>query len=178
MQRCHVLPMSSYRWLISLLDVIAHTLKLTLSKYCTFITTILLSKRFISCGFNDSSLLLPVALFTVSASFVVLKGLGLGLHSWIFSLFLERCGTLACFPNPVGVLRDAQGEPGETGEPSGGAARFHSVNTLLDINDGIVWSHNEPQVELLSNVFGNSCPCRCKQIEIGALKLWPTCPFF
>ncbi|KAL7395362.1 hypothetical protein ABVT39_015126, partial [Epinephelus coioides] len=52
------------------------------------------------------------------------------------------------------VLRDAQGEPGETGEPSGGAAWFHNVETLLDINDGIVWSHNEPRLWLPPNIFG------------------------
>lgn len=119
-------------------------------------TITLWSMLFISCGFNDSSLLLSTALFSLSGSFVVLGSddLGLELHSWIFSLFLERSGPLACFPPPGGVLRDAQGEPGETGEPSGGAAWFHSVKTLLDINDGIVWSHNEPWIRLLSNVFG------------------------
>lgn len=85
--------------------------------------------------------------------------------SWIFSLLLERCGTLACFPPPVGVLRDAQGVPGETGEPSGGAAWFHSVKTRLHINDGIVCSRNEADT---FKCLWHSCPCRCKQREIGA----------
>lgn len=84
--------------------------------------------------------------------------------SWIFSPLLERCGTLACFPPPVGVLRDAQGVPGETGEPSGGAAWFHSVKTLLHINDGIVCSRNEAGT---FKCLWHSCPCRCKQREIG-----------
>ena len=107
---------------------------------------------FIGCGHSDSSLLLT-ALFTVSGVFVDRMVLDLLSRAEYF-LFLERCGSLACFPPPVGVLRDAQGEPGESGEPSGGAAWFHSVKTLLDINDGIVCSHNELQVRLLSDVFG------------------------
>lgn len=108
---------------------------------------------FIGCGHSDSSLLLLTALFTVSGFFVDRMVLDLISRAEYF-LFLERCGTLACFPPPVGVLRDAQGEPGESGEPSGGAAWFHSVKSLLDINDGIVCSHNELRVRLLSNVFG------------------------
>lgn len=36
----------------------------------------------------------------------------------------------------VGVLRDTRGGPGETGEPSGGAAWFDIVKTPQDINDG------------------------------------------
>lgn len=43
------------------------------------------------------------------------------------------------------------GLPGETGEPSGGAAWFHGVKTLLRINDGIVCSGNEDST---SNVSG------------------------
>lgn len=43
------------------------------------------------------------------------------------------------------------GLPGETGEPSGGAAWFHGVKTLLHINDGIVCSGNEDST---SNVSG------------------------
>lgn len=31
------------------------------------------------------------------------------------------------------MLRDAQGEPGETGKPSGRAVWFHSENSLLEI---------------------------------------------
>lgn len=112
-----------------------------------------LSMLFIGCGHSDSSLLLLTALFTVSGFFVDRMVLDLISRAEYF-LFLERCGTLACFPPPVGVLRDAQGEPGESGEPSGGAAWFHSVKSLLDINDGIVCSHNELRVRLLSNVFG------------------------
>ena len=79
---------------------------------------------FISWRFNDSSVPVHGAWFTVSGSFVVFVTDVLGnqlLNS--FSLPGKMCAS-GLLPPPAGELKDVQGEPGWTGEPSGGTAWF------------------------------------------------------